>query len=175
MPRWIGSIGEREFYAYETRAASPRKRIVCLVPEEGCFVGIDEIGSDLNKNLSEQEIRVVSGKTVGDKKVSGMDSDDRRLECLICGSESRLDEEFMPDYWFSLRVDFVGNDDEHVDVADWDTDEICEWIDDNLIGGLRELFHEDQTFCDQCVYELERDLESVLDDDFWAWIASTEL
>lgn len=173
MPRWIGSVGDREFYVYETGAGASRTRVVCLIPEEGCFIGIEEIGSDINKDLSEQEIRVVSGNTVGNKKVAGKDEEDRRLECLMCGSKSRLDEEFMPDYWFSLRVDFVGDDEDHID--GWNSDDICEWIDDNLIGGLRELFHEDQTFCDQCVYELERDLESVLDDDFWAWMASREL
>lgn len=174
MVRWIGSVGDREFYAYETDVHNDL-RCICVIPEEGAFIEIEEFGGNLDTTLSEEEIERCSGQMVNNPASMNLDDGDRRLECFICGAESRLDEEFIPQFWRSLRVDFISEEEvegDDLDIEKWSNEEVREWIDEYLVGGIRELFHGSKKLCDKCVYELEGDVEMVADDEFWAWVMS---
>lgn len=174
MVRCIGNISGRDFYAYETGIHSDL-RCICVIPEEGAFIEIEEFGGELDKDVSDDEIKRVTGQIVDRPESMNMTDDARRLECFICGSESRVDSEFMPQFWRSLRVDFVSENDVEGDgqnIEGWSSEEVSEWIDDHLVGGLRELFHGSKKFCDKCVYELEADVEEVADKEFWSWVMS---
>lgn len=101
-------------------------------------------------------------------KAEGEDERPSSISCVCCGLDSCIGDDFNKRYWFSLESEPIHT---HMDCPD----DIVDWIEDNLGIQVEEIFRESFIFCGHCVYEFERGLESVLDEDFQTWIVSQSI
>lgn len=167
MAYYIGSVGFREYYVYKSEA-NDELRCVCLLLLEDVFIEIDVLNDSVYRKVSQADVdKATKGKLPAGKEID-LDEEERRLTCFRCECTSEIGDDFEPENWRSLRVDQIHED----NLEGWDSDEVCEWIKNDFRGGLADLFYNEKNFCEQCVTELDKELDSLIGKELSAWVAT---